>query len=96
MNLFGATSGYGSKPNKNDYSKFFGRITDRNKRGDILKIHTENSNIKDNDMPSSAECAVDSPKYAILRHTTKQPNGAAARATPIPARAALTMKSSSI
>ena len=46
MNLFGATSGYGSKPNKNDYSKFFGRITDRNKRGDILKIHTENSNIK--------------------------------------------------
>ena len=29
-----------------DYSKFFGRITDRNQRGDILKIHTENSNIK--------------------------------------------------
>jgi len=29
-----------------DYSKFFGRITDRNIRGDIIKIHTENPNIK--------------------------------------------------
>ncbi len=29
-----------------DYSKFYGRITDRNQRGDILKIHTENPNIK--------------------------------------------------
>lgn len=29
-----------------DYSKFYGRITDRNVRGDILKIHTENPNIK--------------------------------------------------
>ena len=32
--------------NVEEYSKFYGRITDRNQRGNILKIHTENSNIK--------------------------------------------------
>jgi hypothetical protein len=36
----------GALSEREDYSKFYGRITDRNQRGDILKIHTENSNIK--------------------------------------------------
>jgi hypothetical protein len=46
--------------------------------------------------PKIAAWAMASPKYAILLQTTKQPSGAAANATPMPANTALVMKSSSI
>src|SRR3990167_483846 len=44
--------------------------------------------------PSSAECAMVSPKKAIRRHTTKAPSGAATTATPTPAARARQRKSS--
>src|SRR5690606_5515324 len=47
-------------------------------------------------MPSRAECAMVSPKYAMRRQTTKQPSGAAAIAMPMPATSARAKKSSSI
>ena len=56
----------------------------------------ENSNVNDSAIPSNAKCAVASPKYAILRHTTKHPKGAAASATPTPPSEARIIKSSSI
>jgi hypothetical protein len=56
---------------------------------------TEICNMRDMATPKIAACAVASPKYAIRRQTTKQPSGAAANATPIPASTALVMKSSS-
>ena len=43
--IFGNVGENTIRPNE-DYSKFYGRITDRNNKGDILKIHTENANIK--------------------------------------------------
>ena len=51
--------------------------------------------MRDMATPKIAAWAVASPKYAIRRQTTKQPSGAAANATPIPASTALVMKSSS-
>ena len=54
------------------------------------------SNDKAIAIPSIAAWAVASPKYAILRQTTKQPNGAAISATPTPAIEARTIKSSNI
>src|SRR6185437_4101762 len=44
--------------------------------------------------PSSAECDSVSPKYAMRRHTTKDPSGPATTATPIPASSARSTKSS--
>ena len=44
--------------------------------------------MRDMATPKIAAWAVASPKYAIRRQTTKQPSGAAANATPIPASTA--------
>ena len=59
-------------------------------------IKTEIENPRDRATPRIAAWAVASPKYAIRRHTTKQPSGPAANATAAPASAARHRKSSSI
>ena len=58
-------------------------------------MNSDIENARDSATPRMAACAVASPKYAIRRHTTKQPSGPAAMATAVPASAARSRKSSS-
>ena len=52
----------------------------------------EIENVSDRAIPNIDDCATASPKYAIFRHTIKQPRGAAAIVNAIPAKAARTKK----